>query len=185
MKRCPHCGEQDHDDAIICKYCIRYFNAPVAAPAGGKGTGRARERKANASRGNPLRIIVMAGALWFLFQRLPDVIQWMETTVQSPAVPGGEVPLRVGGDIQAPRRTREVPPRYPPDAESAGVQGEVMVEAVIDATGRVGQATVVRSIPLLDEAALEAVRQWEYEPAIVNGVPVPVVMTVTVRFTLR
>ena len=75
-------------------------------------------------------------------------------------------------------------PVYPPHARSARVEGSVILEAVIGPTGRVTDVKVLRSAPLLDEAAMEAVLQWEYTPTLLNGVPVPVVMTVTVNFTL-
>jgi protein TonB len=78
-----------------------------------------------------------------------------------------------------------VQPVYPPIAISARVQGRVIIEATIDRHGKVGEAKVLRSIPLLDQAALDAVRQWEYTPTLLNGEPVPVIMTVTVNFTLR
>jgi protein TonB len=65
------------------------------------------------------------------------------------------------------------------------VQGVVIIEATIDTEGRVRNAFVLRSIPLLDQAALDAVRQWEFEPVQLNGVPKPVIMTVTVNFTLQ
>ena len=76
-------------------------------------------------------------------------------------------------------------PIYPSMARIARVQGVVILEAVIDVSGRVESARVVRSISLLDDAALEAVRQWRFEPARLNGQPVPVVMTVTVNFSLQ
>jgi protein TonB len=78
-----------------------------------------------------------------------------------------------------------VQPVYPAIAQSARVQGVVVIEAVIGTDGKVRDAKVLRSIPLLDQAAVEAVRQWEYTPSRLNGVPVPVIMTVTVNFTLR
>ena len=65
------------------------------------------------------------------------------------------------------------------------MSGTVIVEATIDTDGRVRSARVLRSIPLLDEAALDAVRQWEYTPTLLNGTPVAVIMTVTVTFQLR
>jgi TonB family protein len=92
---------------------------------------------------------------------------------------------RVGGDIKAPNKTRDVRPIYPPIAQSARVQGVVIVETLIDANGQVVEARVLRSIPLLDQAALDAVKQWEFEQPLVNGVPGPVVMTVTVNFVLQ
>lgn len=93
-------------------------------------------------------------------------------------------PLRIGGQMTPPVKTRDVTPVYPPVAQDAGVQGVVIIEAIIDAEGRVEDARVLRSIPLLDGAALEAVRQWEYMPTLLNGQPVPVLMTMTVNFTL-
>jgi len=98
--------------------------------------------------------------------------------------PSGANPVRVGGAIAAPIRTRQVAPVYPPIAQSARVQGVVIVEALIDETGRVADVRILRSIPLLDQAAIDAVRQWEYTPVLLNGVPVPVIMTATVQFTL-
>jgi len=74
---------------------------------------------------------------------------------------------------------------YPPVARSTRVQGVVFIETVIGPNGKVSGAKVVRSIPLLDQAALEAVRQWEFTPTIVNGVAVPLVTTVTVTFSLQ
>jgi protein TonB len=93
-------------------------------------------------------------------------------------------PVRVGGTIKAPAQTKRVNPPYPPEAQAAGVQGVVIMEATIGVDGKVTDVRVLRSIALLDQAALDAVRQWEYAPTVVNGVTVPVVMTVTVNFTL-
>ena len=76
-------------------------------------------------------------------------------------------------------------PIYPPIAQAARAQGVVIIEAVIGVDGRVHDAGVLRSAPLLDEAALAAVRQWVYTPTRLNGQPVAVVMTVTVRFQLQ
>ena len=94
-------------------------------------------------------------------------------------------PIRVGGNVRVPTRVKHVNPEYPPDAQAARVQGVVICEAIIGTDGRVTDAKVLRSIPMLDAAALEAVKQWEFEPTYLNGVPVPVIMTVTVNFTLQ
>jgi TonB family protein len=94
-------------------------------------------------------------------------------------------PVRVGGDIQAPVKTKDVRPVYPAMALSSRVEGVVTIDATIGADGKVTDAKVVHSIPLLDQAALAAVRQWEFTPTLVKGVPVPVVMTVTVIFSLN
>jgi TonB family protein len=92
-------------------------------------------------------------------------------------------PLRIGGKIHAPNKIKDVKPVYPAIAQSARVAGVVTIEATIGPDGKVIDAKVVRSIPLLDQAALDAVRQWEYTPTLLNGVPVPVLVTVTINFT--
>lgn len=105
----------------------------------------------------------------------------------TPATPAGEPDgqgvYKVGDAITQPRR--EGTPRYPAEALQAGIEGVVICEIVVDAEGRVAEAAVVRSIPLLDDAALAAVRTWRYEPTVVNGQAVPVRMMVTVNFTRR
>jgi periplasmic protein TonB len=94
-------------------------------------------------------------------------------------------PLPVGGLISRPERIRYVAPVYPPIARAANVEGVVIVEAVLGVDGRVRQARVLRSAPLLDAAAIAAVEQWQFTPTLLNGQAVPVVMTVTVVFSLR
>jgi protein TonB len=94
-------------------------------------------------------------------------------------------PMRVGGSISPPERIRYVPPVYPPIARAARVEGVVIIEAVLGADGHVRQARVLRSTPLLDAAAIAAVEQWQFTPTLLNGQAVPVVMTVTVVFSLR
>ena len=91
--------------------------------------------------------------------------------------------IRVGGEVRPPVRIKAVAPVYPAIAQSARVQGDVVIEATIDEEGKVADARVVKSVPLLDEAALDAVRQWEYQPSLLNGVPTAVLTTVTVMFT--
>jgi TonB family protein len=96
-----------------------------------------------------------------------------------------QAPIRVGGNIAPPTKVKDVRPVYPTEAQDARIQGVVIIEATIDESGRVVQACVLRSIPQLDEAALQAVGQWEFTPTLLNGNPVPVIMTVTVNFTLQ
>ena len=81
-------------------------------------------------------------------------------------------------------KTKDASPDYPQIALISRVQGVVIIEATIGLDGTVEEARVLRSIPLLDAAALDAVKQWEFTPTLLNGVPVPVIMTVTVQFTL-
>jgi periplasmic protein TonB len=101
--------------------------------------------------------------------------------VQPPPQPP---PQHVGGSVRPPAKIVHVAPQYPALARASRVQGVVIIEATIDSRGNVESATVLRSIPLLDQAALDAVRQWKFTPTLLNGVAVPVIMTVTVNFEL-
>ena len=105
-------------------------------------------------------------------------------TVQAEPWDAASGAVRVGGQIRPPTQVRKVNPVYPAEAQAARVQGVVILEAVIGPDGRVQDARILRSIPLLDQAALDAVRLWEYTPTLLNGAPVPIIMTVTVQFTL-
>ena len=86
--------------------------------------------------------------------------------------------------MKPPVKIKDARPTYPSIARDSRVTGAVVIEATIDKEGNVADTKVVRSVPLLDQAALDAVQQWKYEPSVQNGTPVPVVMTVTVNFTL-
>lgn len=102
-----------------------------------------------------------------------------------PAVRGALAPVRVGGEIREPTKLRHVNPVYPEIAKQARVQGVVILEATISPTGTVTEVHILRGVPLLNQAAVEAVQQWEYTPTLLNDVPVPVIMTVTVNFRLH
>jgi periplasmic protein TonB len=93
--------------------------------------------------------------------------------------------VRPGGAIKEPKRISGLPPEYPRIARDAHKEGVVILEAIIDERGEVGRIKVLRSEPLLDQAAITAVRQWRYTPTLLNGVPVSVLMTITVNFTLQ
>jgi protein TonB len=88
----------------------------------------------------------------------------------------------VGSGLLAPRRTKSVAPAYPPSAAVAHVEGIVILEAFVGMDRKIRDARVLRSIPLLDQAALDAVWQWEFAPAVMNGNRVPFVTALTVRF---
>jgi protein TonB len=103
--------------------------------------------------------------------------------VDPPAPP--DAPVRPGVQIDEPRKIVDAPLSYPPAALAARVEGVVIIEATIGLAGDVEDARVLRSAPLLDQAALDAVRRWKYTPTRLNGVPVRVILTVTVRFKLR
>ena len=92
--------------------------------------------------------------------------------------------VRVGGSIAAPKRIHYVVPSYPEVARAARLSGTVVLEAVVDATGRVESVKVVTGKTILEEAAMEAVRQWRYQPLLLNGVPTRFVLTVIVNYGL-
>jgi len=100
------------------------------------------------------------------------------------APPAPVAPVRVGGLVREPRRLSAPQPVYPELAVMAKLQGIVVIEATVNERGRVVNANVLQGPPMLTEAALEAVKKWVYTPTLVNGVPTPVIMTVTVNFRL-
>lgn len=120
--------------------------------------------------------------------RLADSYDAAMAALEQHESAGGAPPIpRVfeGGPIPKPRKVRDALPVYPPIAASARVQGVVMLDLVIEPTDRVSSATVVRSMPLLDRAAIDACLQWEFEPAQIGGQPATVRDTVVVRFRLK
>jgi len=92
--------------------------------------------------------------------------------------------VRVGGNIRAPKLVHEVRPDYPPLAVQARVSGMVILEAQVGTDGRVRSVRVLRGIPLLDEAAIEAVKQRRYQPLLLNGEPTEFILTMTMSFKL-
>jgi TonB family protein len=90
--------------------------------------------------------------------------------------------VRAEGEIKPPKPLKVVDPVYPAEAKKAGVEGTVILAVKTDAAGKVQDTMILRSIPALNQAAIDAVKQWVYEPLIVNGIPRPVVFTVTVFF---
>jgi TonB family protein len=107
-----------------------------------------------------------------------------KVTITDPNAPAP--PYRVSGDVHSPRLKKRVEPTYPPEGLAARTGGMVILEAVIDTQGKVKDLTVVRHLtPAFDRAAMTAVQQWEYEPVLLNGVPIEVIFTVTVNFSIR
>jgi protein TonB len=90
--------------------------------------------------------------------------------------------VRVGGTVRSPAKTRDVTPVYPAIAKANRIGGTVQVELTIGPDGKVADAQVVKSVPILDQAALDAVRQWEYSPTRIKGVAVPVIIDVAINF---
>ena len=94
-------------------------------------------------------------------------------------------PVRAVGDVKPPKLIKEVKPIYPEAARKAGIEGVVILEATTDKYGRVQRVKILRSIPELDQAAMDAVKQWVYEPKIIDEKPRGVIFTVTVVFKLQ
>jgi periplasmic protein TonB len=103
----------------------------------------------------------------------------------APKEKGPKAPIRVGGRVKQPTLLTRIEPKYPPLAIQTRMQGMVVLDAVIDEHGNVVEARVVSGPPLLIQAALDAVRQWKYEPTFLNDEPVPVQLNVTVQFRLQ
>jgi len=109
----------------------------------------------------------------------PPVIARPEPKATQPAT------LRVGQGVREPKRIAGGMPEYPALARSARVEGVVLLEAVINERGQVGRIRILKSVPLLDAAATGAVQEWRYTPTLLNGVPVSVILTITINFTLH
>jgi periplasmic protein TonB len=91
----------------------------------------------------------------------------------------------VGGDVKQARLLSSSPPQYPTIAKAQHVEGAVRIDALVDENGRVSSAKVVGGPTMLHQAAIEAVRQWKYQPATLDGKPVPMHLTVTLQFKLQ
>ena len=94
-------------------------------------------------------------------------------------------PIRVAGNIAPPTKLVDVKAIYPQAAMDAQVTGVVILDVTVDVDGAVSNVDVVRSSPLRDQAAVDAVRQWKFTPTLLTGAPVPVIVTITVNFTLK
>jgi protein TonB len=92
--------------------------------------------------------------------------------------------IRVGGQVQQAKMVRMVQPVYPQIAKTAHIQGTVILHAIIDKDGSVQELTYISGPPLLMRAAMDAVKQWRYQPTLLNGEPVQVDTTISVIFTL-
>lgn len=173
-------------------------SAASGATSGSRGGGAGASEAQRPARGFADGIVVLPGAVPSAGSRprgaaVPGPAAGQQPTA-TPSAPRRSLestitvapdgPIRIGGGVGAPTQVRKVQPVYPEEARAAKVQGVVILEALINAQGRVDEVRVLRSIPLLNQGAVDAVRQWEYVPTMLNGRPVPVIMTVTVQFTL-
>jgi protein TonB len=102
-----------------------------------------------------------------------------------PPPPAVKQPVRIGGNIQAPALVKRVEPVYPDIALVAKVTGLVILEASVGVDGTVESVRVLRSVKFLDQAAVDAVKQWKYSPLVLNGVPTPFVLSVTLNFSVK
>jgi protein TonB len=102
---------------------------------------------------------------------------------KQPAAPPAPIP--VGGDVKPARLISSTPPLYPTLAKTQRVSGNVVIDALIDATGRVTTMKIVSGPTLLHQAAMDALRQWKYQPATLDGKPVPMHLTVSIQFRLE
>ena len=112
--------------------------------------------------------------------------RWSLNPTPSHSVPPRGDALRVGGDVKAPVIVSKVEPVYPEEARAARVSGIVILEVVIDKTGSVRDAVVLKPLPFgMDKAAIDAVKQWKFKPGTLNGMPVDVIFNLTVNFKLN
>jgi periplasmic protein TonB len=142
-------------------------------------TSWSEEPLADVSLGDALGLRECAGCVPWGSDDVPVAL------ASAPAGPPPEPPaVRLSSGVDGPVKLHHVVPVYPELAKQARVEGIVVIECRIDTRGRVTEARVLSGHPLLDDAALDAVRQWQYRPTLLNGQPISVIMTVTVRFAL-
>ena len=159
----------------------------AAASRSGESPGNAVEQEPSAARSSErlAELVARAAALQEQLQSVLNELQSALGDSDRSTGSSGE-PFRIGDGIRPPARIGGAAPVYPSEAREARAEGVVIMQATISPTGEVSDVEVLRSaVPLLDEAAVAAVRQWRYEPTLVDGEPVSIVMTVTVNFALR
>jgi protein TonB len=181
---------------------------PPAPPKGGKarkrGTGQVK-KKENKSRtadtGRIVEPVVIPSEIededFSMFARddrgsgypyVPGAPDDVDENFPGIAILGDGEPQREGISeiqIQMPKLIKRVEPLYPKMARDVQIQGDVVIEAFTDIYGKVVKTRVIRGNPLLKQAAVDAIRQWVYEPYILNGIPKPVTFTVTIKFRLK
>lgn len=172
-----------------CELCIATPLANVAGVTGGNLKKRIT-RIMNGDSGCPLggwkkAALVLAALLVVLV----PVAAGVGTSAASPAPPldsdASEV-HQAGPDVRPPRLLREVKPHYSDRAKQAKIQGEVLMECVVRTDGKADDFRIVRSLdPELDQAAVDAAKQWEFAPGTRDGKPVAVKVTIAIAFTLK
>ena len=180
-------GEQREEELLLSRTSTspRPRIGAESATRFGETIGSAVEQEPSAERSSE-RIVELVERAAALQEQLQTVLDELQTALNDPDQPAGRPaePIRIGNGVPPPEKIQDVPPVYPPAARETGVQGVVILEAIISPTGEVSDVEVLRSVPELDEAAIAAVEQWRYTPTLVDGAPVAVVMTVTINFLL-
>ena len=115
---------------------------------------------------------------------LGGVLGGLPSAAPAPPKPATPTRIRLGGNVQSAKLISQQQPAYPPLARQARIQGNVVLHAIISKDGRIESLTVMSGHPLLIQAALDAVRNWRYQPTLLNGDPVEVDTTITVIFTM-
>ncbi|HKE24165.1 MAG TPA: M56 family metallopeptidase [Bryobacteraceae bacterium] len=131
-----------------------------------------------------LRIFAPGGQGGAVGGVLGSIVGSMPTAQQAPPVPAGQRRISVGGTAQAEKLVTQTPPVYPPLAKQARISGTVELSAIIGTDGHVVNLSVVKGHPLLVQSSLDAVKDWVYQPTLLNGQPVQVQTTIDVNFTL-
>lgn len=170
----PRGGSVFRDQAATL--VLSYGGAGRSGARPGESFAQAEEEQVGVAMRNAAHIPPPGSSLSMTINGTGGVVS---TPGPPPAIGG---PVRVGGNIRLPQRTVTAAPVMPEAARQAGVRGVVILEVVVAPDGSVGDVKILRSIPLLDQAAIDTVRQWRYEPTLLNGAPVPVILTVTVNF---
>ena len=172
--------------AIVAAVAAAVEAAAASRSAESTGNAVEQEQPAEPSSEQIAELVARAAALQEQLQAVLDEMQvLLGDSDRSAGGSNSNEPFRIGDGIRSPAKIVNVNPVYPPEAREARVQGVVILEATISRTGEVSDVEVLRSVPLLDEAAVAAVRQWRYEPTLVDGEPVSILMTVTMNFQLR
>ncbi len=147
-----------------------HLSAPKATHAAGEVVGEAEALALNSSGQIVPAGDAMGGGL-------------VAGSMKQPVAPAA--PLPIGGDVKAARLISSVPPVYPSLARAQHIEGQVLVDALVDVNGRVSSMKVVSGPVLLHQAAMDALRQWKYQAATLDGKAVPMHLTVTVQFRLQ
>ncbi len=138
---------------------------------------------------NRLSAVFIAGAARSLVAFPRDALHWNAAAavsgLQESEKPDEKTEVVEFAEVKPPKLLKAVTPQYPLKARRLGFEGTVVIEATTDLNGRVKKTKVLKSVPFLDEPAVKAIRQWVYEPFVINGQARPIVFTATIDFSLH